>query len=231
MTTLAGKRILVTGATGVLGGLMSAHIVAMGGTVVHSARNTERLAALATTDEKFGVDMTVPTAGAALISAVTDSGPLDGIVFAHGVVAFGPAASVTADTLSEITATNLTSVIETITAAVPALLQSAAAGNEPFVVTLSGVISENAVAGMAVYGATKSGLRAYIEAVARELRRDKIRVFDARPPHTETGLATRAIAGTAPAFPAGLAPEAVAQRIIDAILNDEKDVPSTAFAG
>jgi cyclic-di-GMP-binding biofilm dispersal mediator protein len=42
-------------------------------------------------------------------------------------------------------------------------------------------------------------------------------------------LATRAIAGQAPAFPTGLTPESVAQRIVNAIVQDEKDLPSSAF--
>ena len=40
---------------------------------------------------------------------------------------------------------------------------------------------------------------------------------DARPSHTETGLATRPILGMAPTLPEGLAPEAVAARIMRAI--------------
>jgi len=39
----------------------------------------------------------------------------------------------------------------------------------------------------------------------------------------------RAIEGTAPAFPTGLDPDAVAQRIVTAIADGEKDLPSTAF--
>ena len=229
MTTLAGKRILVTGATGVLGGLISQKIVQQGGTVVLSARNTPTLAALANRGEVLAVDMALPGAGAALVNAVVAAGPLDGIVCAHGVVAFGPAAEVTPDTIGRVTAINLNSVIEIVAAATPALRDAAARGAEPFILTLSGVISGGAVAGMSVYGSSKSGLRAFVDAAARELRREKIRVVDTRPPHTETGLATRAIAGTAPQFPTGLDPERVAQRIVDAIVNDEKDVPAAAF--
>jgi len=69
-----------------------------------------------------------------------------------------------------------------------------------------------------------------MKAASRELRRDGIRVFDARPGHTETGLAGRAIAGTAPTFAPGMAAEAVAARILKAIIEDEKDLPSTEFA-
>ncbi|MFM1784737.1 MAG: hypothetical protein RLZZ579_1014, partial [Actinomycetota bacterium] len=56
-----------------------------------------------------------------------------------------------------------------------------------------------------------------------------IRVFSARPGHTETGLASRAIAGTAPAFPQGMTAEQVVSRLIAAIENDEKDLPSSSF--
>ncbi len=38
-----------------------------------------------------------------------------------------------------------------------------------------------------------------------------------RAPHTETGLATRPLAGVAPKLPTGLDPESVAARIIAAI--------------
>ncbi|NBU16623.1 MAG: short-chain dehydrogenase, partial [Actinobacteria bacterium] len=60
-------------------------------------------------------------------------------------------------------------------------------------------------------------------------RRTGIRVIDARPPHTETGLATRAVAGTAPRFPQGLSPDTVASRIVAAIADGETDLPSSAF--
>jgi cyclic-di-GMP-binding biofilm dispersal mediator protein len=65
----------------------------------------------------------------------------------------------------------------------------------------------------------------------RELRRRQIDVIDARPPHTETGLATRAVAGVAPSMPQGLAADAVAARIVAAIVAGERDLPTEAFTG
>ena len=47
--------------------------------------------------------------------------------------------------------------------------------------------------------------------------------------YSETGLADRAIAGVAPKFPPGKTATAVAQRVVDAIAGDEKELPSTAF--
>jgi cyclic-di-GMP-binding biofilm dispersal mediator protein len=95
---------------------------------------------------------------------------------------------------------------------------------------MSGVVAESPTAGLAAYSASKAALAAFMAAGSRELRRPGIRLLDARPGHTETGLATRAIQGTAPAFPTGFDPSAVADRMITAITAGERDLPSTAFA-
>ncbi|MEY2754342.1 MAG: hypothetical protein RJB65_700, partial [Actinomycetota bacterium] len=97
------------------------------------------------------------------------------------------------------------------------------------IVNISGVIAEQNLPGMAAYGASKAALRSFDEALAREARRVGVRVIDARPPHTETGLATRPIAGTAPRMPVGLAPERVATVICDAIEQGLDYLPSSAF--
>ena len=96
-------------------------------------------------------------------------------------------------------------------------------------VGISGVIAEQNLPNMSVYGASKAAVRSFNEGFAREARRSGIRVIDARPPHTETGLASRAIEGTAPNFPTGLDPVNVARRIIDAVANGETDLPTAAF--
>jgi cyclic-di-GMP-binding biofilm dispersal mediator protein len=110
------------------------------------------------------------------------------------------------------------------------LVASAAAGHTPFIVNLSAVVAEQPTAGMAAYSASKAALTAYDTAAARELRRAGIRLIDARPPHTETGLAERPIFGPTPRLPRGLAPEDVAARVVAAILDDDSDLPSGAFA-
>ena len=84
--------------------------------------------------------------------------------------------------------------------------------------------------GMAAYSATKAGLTGFDRAAAAELRRRQIRVLDIRPTHTETGLADRPIAGQGP-HAAGRRPaEQVARRIVRAIVDDEQDLPASAFA-
>jgi cyclic-di-GMP-binding biofilm dispersal mediator protein len=226
---ISGCRILVTGGTGVLGGLIAHKLRDAGARTVIVGRPGDALLRAMEHSEAFGVDFTAPGGGKALVDAVVAAGSLDGVVLAHGVVAFGNIADTPSTAVAELVATNQSSVIDVVTAAIPALRESKAAGREPFVTTISGVISESAMAGTATYGATKSAVRHFVAAAQRELRREGIRIFDTRPPHTETGLATRAVSGTAPAFPPGADPDKVAQRIVDAIIGGETDVPSTEF--
>ncbi|MHC5797198.1 SDR family NAD(P)-dependent oxidoreductase [Lacisediminihabitans sp. FW035] len=226
MTELSGAVVLVVGASGVLGGEISKRLEAAGATVVRAGRNPGHLGG----PDAFLADLTDETAAAALIAAsLRAHDRLDGVVIAAGVVAFGPASAVTDATLDRLFETNALAPIRLIREAAAPLEASAAAGRKPFVVTLSGIVAESPTAGLAAYSASKAALAAFVQASARELRRVGIRLLDARPGHTETGLATRAIAGTAPAFPPGLDPAAVAERIVRAIVDEEKDLPSSAF--
>ena len=163
-------------------------------------------------------------------SVVAGIHALDGLVVAAGVVAFGPADGVADNTLTELFEVNTLGPVRLIREVTPLLAASATAAHAPFVVTISGIVAESPTAGLAAYSASKAALAAFGSAASRELRRAGIRLLDARPGHTETALATHPIAGTAPAFPPGMEPTAVAHRIVAAIVDDEKDLPSGAFA-
>lgn len=226
MSELEGTVVLVVGASGVLGAEIARLLEAKGSTVVRAGRNPDHL----TGSDAVLADLTDETAAATLVAAaVRAHDRLDGIVIAAGVVAFGPASEVTDETLRGLFEVNALGPIRLIREVAPHLVASATAGRKPFIVTFSGIVSETPTAGLAAYSASKAALAAFMQASSRELRRSGIRVVDARPGHTETGLATRAIAGTAPAFPTGLVPSAVAERIVRAIVDDEKDLPSGAF--
>jgi NAD(P)-dependent dehydrogenase (short-subunit alcohol dehydrogenase family) len=227
MTDLDGAVVLVAGASGGLGVRVAAMLEDEGAVVVRAARRPDSLSG----PGAYLADLRDPSGGAALVrSALDEHGRLDGVVVAAGVVAFGAAKDLDDDTLDELVATNALGPIRLLRDAHAALVQSAAAGREPFVVTISGVVSEAPTVGMAAYSASKAALAAFVSAAGREYRRDGIRVIDARPGHTDTGLATRAVAGQAPAFGAALDPDAVAERIVRAIVDGEKDLPSSAFS-
>ncbi|MEC5149745.1 SDR family NAD(P)-dependent oxidoreductase [Cryobacterium sp. GrIS_2_6] len=231
MTTLPGSVVLVVGATGGLGREIARQLSAAGATLVLAGRDTARLEALGIPGTLVTGDLTDASAVDALVArAVQATGGLDGVVNAAGVVAFGPARELGDAAMEELFAVNALAPIRLLRAAADSLTASAAAGREPFFVTLSGVVSESPTAGLAAYSASKAALAAFGQAAGRELRRSGIRMIDARPGHTETGLADRPISGVAPNFPAGLQPEAVAARIVAAIAAGERDLPSSAFA-
>ncbi|WDF32947.1 SDR family NAD(P)-dependent oxidoreductase [Arthrobacter agilis] len=227
MTELSGSHVLVVGATGVLGAEVSRRLAAEGAQLTLSGRSEDKLAALGKElgDAVVGTvaaDLGKP-AGPADIAAAVYGRELHGVVFASGVVAFGPAVDVDDDTLDELVLVNLLGYMRLVRDVAPRL------GKDSFIAQISAVVAESPTAGMAAYSATKAGLSAYGKALTLELRRQGVRVLDARPPHTETGLATRPIAGEAPKLPEGKDPGAVAERIVKAIREGERDLPSSAF--
>jgi len=231
MSDLKGKNILVMGASGVLGSLIASKLAGLGATVMatsSSLDSAERVPHNA--NPRLLVDLSSAESIRVLLEYLLDSDvKVDGIVNATGVVAFGNFSELDSETLVKLFAVNTTGPIQLIQGLIGHLKASSASGNEPFIVNISGVVSESPMAGLAAYSASKAALFAFDQAISRELRRDGIRVIDARPGHTETGLATRAISGTAPAFPEGMSAEHVANRIIKAIVEDEKDLPAAAF--
>lgn len=231
VTDLDGASVLVAGASGGLGAPLSRLLAARGARLTLVGRDAGRLAAVGLPDAAaHAVDLTAPGAATACVeAAVARHGRLDGVVVAAGVVAFGSAVEVDDETLDRLVATNLLAPVRLVRAAYPHLHASAVEGRSPFVLNVSAVVAEQPMAGMAAYTATKAGLAAFDAAAGRELRRSRIRLVDARPPHTETGLAGRAIAGRAPVLPLGKDPGQVAARLLAAITDDERDLPSTAF--
>ena len=223
-TQLAGSSVLLAGATGGLGSAIGEELAKRGARLTLVSRNADRLESLDLPGDKIALDLRDP-AGCQLAveESVRLAGRLDAVVNAVGVVAFGPIEDLSTDAMEELFLTNTF---------VPVFLARAALGvldKGGVIVNISGVIAEQNLPGMAAYGASKAAVASFDQALSREARRRRIRVIDARPPHTETGLAQRAIEGTAPRMPAGLEPNAVASVICDAIAGGADELPSSAF--
>ena len=218
------RSVLVAGGSGGLGSAIARQLAARGDLLTLVARDGDRLAAIPVPAHRITADLRDPAAAqGAVAAAVEHGGGLDVVVNAVGVVAFGPVADLSVDAMEELFLTNTFVPIMLARAALPALRPGGA------IVNISGVIAEQNLPGMAAYGASKAAVRSFDEALAREARRSKVRVIDARPPHTETGLADRPIEGQAPKMPAGLTADQVAAVIVAAIDGDTTDVPSEAF--
>jgi len=217
---LRGAHVVVVGATGVLGANIATQLAAAGARVSAIVRDHTRLDG-ASVSQYALADVTDHEA---LRTALASVAPFDGVVNATGVVAFGNVVDLDDATLARLFAVNSI-------APIVMLRESATHMNDGgFFVNISGVVATQPVAGMAAYSASKAAAWAAMTAAGRELRRRRIDVIDARPGHTETGLATRPLAGVAPKMPEGLAPNVVAARIVAAITAGERDLPTEAFS-
>ena len=216
---LVGKHIVIVGASGALGSKLAIQLSQSGVQVSAIVRDSSRIDHSAIS--RYAVaDI---TDSAALRNAFVELSPFDGVINAAGVVAFGNLSELDDHTLTQLFAVNAI-------APIVMLRESAAhitAGG--FFLNISAVVAQQPMAGMAAYSASKAGVWGAMFAATRELRRQQIDVIDVRPPHTETGLATRPLAGTAPKLPTGLDPESVAARIIMAIKDGERDLPVESF--
>ena len=198
---LASARVLVAGATGVLGGELARALHGAGARVALTGRDGAALRTLS--GELGGAPATVADAvdvGAvrgAVESAVAGLGGLDAVVVAWSVVAFGPAADAGDAVTEELFAVNTLGPMSLVRAALPHLPDGGA------VVLLSAIVADAPTLDMAEYSASKAALSAWAGVLRRELRRRAITVLDVRPPHIDTGLVDRALAGEPPRLPPG----------------------------
>jgi len=180
---LGGKHVVVVGATGVLGARIAAHLAAAGARVSAIVRDHTRLDG-ASVFQYALADVTDSGALQLAFASVAIAAPIDGVVNATGVVAFGGIGELDDTTLAKLFAVNATAPIVMLRESATLIADGG------FFLNISGVVATQPVSGMAAYSASKAAAWAAMSAVARELRRRQIDVIDARPRHTETGLAT-----------------------------------------
>ena len=223
MTDLSGKAYLVVGASGALGSRIARKLADRGADLTVTGRSADALAGIGDA-HTVTADLRDPDAGRTVVEAAREKhGRLDGVVIAAGVVAFGPLTDIDDDPVDDLVLIDFLAPLRVLRAALPVL--------EPggVILNVSAVVAEKPLPNMAVYSAVKAATAALFTAARTEARRRKIRVVDVRPPHTETGLAGRAIAGDPPRLPTGLDPDAVAERIVAALLGTETELASTDF--
>ena len=217
---------MVTGASGGIGRHIAKRLAESGARLTLAARDRNALESLGIDATVVSADLRDAEAGRTIVAAaLAANNTLDGLVNAAGVVAFGSLAETADEVIEDLFLTNVLGPLWLMRAAIPALTES-----RGFIANISAVVAEQPLAGMAAYAASKAALTAADRALTRELRAAGITVTDARPPHTETGLADRPISGIAPRLREGLRPEDVARRIVTAIIVGEREIPADAFS-
>lgn len=218
---LTGARVLVCGASGALGGATARALVAAGARVVAAGRDERRLRSVADDCGTAPVTFDVVDADScrdAVAAAVQALGGLDGLVVTVGAPAFGRALELDAAVSEELFAVNTLGPMALVRASAPALTEGG------FVAVFSAILADQPTAGMADYSAAKSALSAWLQVLRREERR-RFTVVDVRPPHLDTGLETRALAGEPPPrLPPPLPAGQVVEAVLQAIRGDKQEV-------
>ncbi len=216
---IEGARVLVAGASGAIGGKLVGALVERGARVVAAGRDQDRLGELSertgTTPQVFDA-VDADSCRAAVDAAVEELGGLDLLVVTVGAAGFGKAVETDAAVTEELFAVNVQGPMALVRAAAPALTEA----ENGTAVVLSAILADLPTVGMADYSAAKSALSTWLGVLRKEQRR-AFRVVDVRPPHLDTGLDQRALAGDPPKLPDPVASDDVVTAILDA-LGDEK---------
>ena len=215
------SRVLVVGASGVLGGALARALHDRGARVVAAGRDEQRTttvaSALGTTPLTLDV-VDVDACAATVAAAVDQLGGLDLLLVTVGVAGFGPAAELEEAVAEELFAVDVLGPIALVRAAVPHLRESGGTA-----AVMSAVLADLPTAGMADYSAAKAALSTWLTVLRREERRT-MKVLDIRPPHLDTGLETRALAGEPPRLPAPRPAGEVVDLVVRAIEEDRSEL-------
>jgi len=188
--TLAGRIILVTGASSGVGEGIALALAAAGATIVVAARRTDRIATLAGRIEEYGgsalpieLDVRDEVSIARAIERVhTTYGRLDGLVNNAGMLGRGAAGDADISGWRTSIETNMLGAMLVTRAALP-LLKAAEAAD---IVNISSTAPRSPNAGSAPYGAAKAGLNAFTESLRKEVAPQGMRVTLIQPGLVET---------------------------------------------
>ena len=213
---LAGRVVLVTGASRGIGAATAAAVAAAGAHVVLAARDRAALEGVAGRIRDAGGRATpVPTdvsdeaAVGRLFASAGRVGPLGALVCAAGVLTPAPFAGTTSALWHETLGVNLTGSFLCCRAAFTAM-RAAGGGRIVTIASLSGVYATEKFPGLAAYNVSKYGVIGLTEAIAVEGREHGISAICVSPGAVDTQMLRRAN----PALRPGLTPGDVAELIV-----------------
>jgi 3-oxoacyl-[acyl-carrier protein] reductase len=228
--TLTGKIAVVTGGTRGIGLSIAEALLSREASVIVTGRDTSHLEAArkrlskdrADRVQVVRADVRDPDDAAQAVNAAVERfGGVDILVNNAGVGVFAPVAEMDVTQWHDVIETNLSGVFFCCHAAIPHMRERGGG----WIINISSLAGKNAFTSGAAYCASKAGLNAFSEALMQEVRYDNIRVSYVMPGSVSTGFAR----GTSPSGPADdwkLAPEDVAQVVVDLIAHPARSLPS-----
>ncbi len=225
MSSLSGRRVVLTGASGGIGAELAAGLIEAGARVLLLGRDPVTLTTLATrlgpNATALAHDLRDSAAGAGLVCQVGDAlGGLDLLIHCAGLGRFGPFEQLDDGAITSIIETNLTGPIRLTRSLLPLLLQS----STPRLVLVGSVLGWLGYPGQAVYSASKAGLQRFGESLRREYSDRGLDVLHIAPRATRTDFNNPAQrAANQRLKVAEDTPEAVAHAVLRAIRRDRRE--------
>lgn len=190
---LAGKRILLTGATGGIGQAIAKQLAAEGASLLLTARDAEALAAVAAglpgNHVVCAADLSKAAERARLVDVVSEGKGLDVLINNAGSQQFGWFSALSEAAISRQLLLNL----EVPVLLSHHLLPQLAASGEAVILNIGSTFGSIGHPGFSAYCASKFGLRGFSEALGRELADTGIRVSYLAPRATRTSLNAPAV--------------------------------------
>ena len=213
MTSLAGKRYWLVGASTGIGRQLALCLARKGAAVVASARDEEALTSLiremqpvrTSRDGHAAVALDV-TDSAATVKAFSDAGSVDGVIYCAGAYEPMSAERPDLDALERIVDVNFTGALRVLAACVPEFCHRGS-GHLLLVGSLAGY---RGLPGTWGYGATKAALMHLAECLRCDLGGSGVKVQICSPGFVETRLTAK----NDFSMPFIMAPEAAAGRIV-----------------
>lgn len=189
---IAGKTIVITGASSGMGAAAARHLAAKGANVVLGARRSDRIDTLAAELSEAGhkaiavvTDVTRQEDLRKLIDAAIQTyGRIDVLINNAGVMPLSPMDRVRVDEWDQMIDVNVKGVLYGIAAALPYMKEQ----KSGHIINLSSVAGHKLFGGSAVYSATKFAVRALSEGLRQEMAPYNIRTTIISPGAVKTEL-------------------------------------------
>lgn len=189
---IAGKTIVITGASSGMGAAAARHLAERGAAVVLGARRADRIEALAAEIVAVGgkvlaveTDVTKREDLKRLVDAAVETyGRIDVLINNAGVMPLSPLERVKVDEWDQMIDVNLKGVLYGIAAALPHMT----AQKSGHIINVASVAGHKIFGGSAVYSATKFAVRALSEGLRQEMAPHNIRTTIISPGAVKTEL-------------------------------------------
>lgn len=219
---VAGKRILITGATGGIGEILSAQLHGEGAQLVLSCYQQEALKSL---DARLGGGNTLACADIAsfegrrsIAEACQQIGGIDAVINLAGILNFDMFENQAPQLIEKMLTINLMAPVLLCHELLPMLKQKP----EATILNVGSIFASIGHPGFVAYCTSKAGLKCFTEALSRELADTTVRVLYIAPRATKTNLNADSVnAMNTELGNKSDTPEYVASEIVSSLRNDK----------